>query len=195
MKYTATVLRGETLPASLAAGLLKDVAALRPEIVSLRTESIRGAARSSAARSAMVDLVTALSLARVCGVVQGSHAGVGFHRPRRAPIESAGNMPMLARRWSSFEKIPRSRAASMPCGIGCIRPPAIVLLRDPGQRVMIASQRPRAPHEFELARGPNRAITISLLMSMLTQAYRPLKNSGVRSEFARLPEKDRPATF
>jgi hypothetical protein len=69
MKYTATVLRGETLPASLAAGLLKDVAALRPEIVSLRTESIRGAARSSAARSAMVDLVTALSLARVCGVV------------------------------------------------------------------------------------------------------------------------------
>lgn len=64
MNYTETVSRGETLPASLAAGLLKDVAALRPEIASLSSESSTGAARSSAARSAMVDLVTALSLAR-----------------------------------------------------------------------------------------------------------------------------------
>lgn len=75
MNYTEAVRRGETLPASLAAGLLKDVAALRPEIASLSTESSSGAARISAARSAMVDLVTALSLARALAALSRAATG------------------------------------------------------------------------------------------------------------------------
>ncbi|WP_027555445.1 FUSC family protein [Bradyrhizobium sp. Cp5.3] len=56
--------RGEASSSSVAAGLLRDIAALRPEIASLTTESSDGPARTAAARSAMVDLVTVLSLAR-----------------------------------------------------------------------------------------------------------------------------------
>lgn len=48
-----------------AAGLLHDIAALRPEIASLVTESSIGTARTAAARSALVDLVSAFSLGRM----------------------------------------------------------------------------------------------------------------------------------
>jgi uncharacterized membrane protein YccC len=64
MSYAATVLRGETTSVSMTASMLRDVTALRPEIASLRTESSSGTARSAAARSAMVDLLTTLFLAR-----------------------------------------------------------------------------------------------------------------------------------
>lgn len=64
LSYAETALRGEAASATMTASILRDVTALRPEIASLRTESSSGAARSAAARSAMVDLVTALFLAR-----------------------------------------------------------------------------------------------------------------------------------
>ncbi|MGY4370443.1 putative membrane protein YccC [Bradyrhizobium sp. LB1.3] len=57
--------RGEASYAPIAAGLLHDIAALRPEIASLATESSNGSARTAAARSVLVDLVSALSLARM----------------------------------------------------------------------------------------------------------------------------------
>ncbi|QOZ68127.1 FUSC family protein [Bradyrhizobium arachidis] len=51
--------------ATAAASLLHDIAALRPEIASLVTESSTGTPRTEAARSALVDLVSALSLGRM----------------------------------------------------------------------------------------------------------------------------------
>jgi uncharacterized membrane protein YccC len=57
--------RGEASSTPIAAGLLHDIAALHPEIASLTTESSSGPARTAAARSALVDLVSALSLARM----------------------------------------------------------------------------------------------------------------------------------
>lgn len=57
--------RGKTPSAAVAAGLLHDIAAVRPEIASLTTESSIGAARTAAARSALVDLVSTFSLGRM----------------------------------------------------------------------------------------------------------------------------------
>lgn len=51
--------------APAAASLLHDIAALHPEIASLVTESSIGTARTEAARSALVDLVSALSFGRM----------------------------------------------------------------------------------------------------------------------------------
>jgi hypothetical protein len=50
--------------ALISASLLRDIAALHPEIASLVTESSSGAGRTAAARSAMVEMVGELSLAR-----------------------------------------------------------------------------------------------------------------------------------
>ena len=58
------VMSGEATSASATAGLLRNIAAVHPEIASLATESNSGNARRIAARTAMVDLVTALFLAR-----------------------------------------------------------------------------------------------------------------------------------
>lgn len=74
MSYAETVLRGEAAPESMTPTMLRDVTGLRPEIASLRTESSSGAARSTAARSAMVDLVTALFLARALAALSAAMA-------------------------------------------------------------------------------------------------------------------------
>ncbi len=63
------VVRGEAASAAAAGDLLRDIAALRPEIASLATESSSGRARSAAARTAMVDLVGELFLARALGAL------------------------------------------------------------------------------------------------------------------------------
>ena len=55
MDHVEGVVRGEAASAAAAGGLLRDIAALRPEIASLATESSSGRARSAAARTAMVD--------------------------------------------------------------------------------------------------------------------------------------------
>jgi uncharacterized membrane protein YccC len=62
--YAQRTLRGETLPAITAAGLLRDIVALRPEIASLAGELSDGPARSAAARNVMVGLVAELFAAR-----------------------------------------------------------------------------------------------------------------------------------
>jgi uncharacterized membrane protein YccC len=58
------VMSGEATSARATARLLRSIAAMRPEIASLATESNSGNARRIAARTALVDLVTVLSLAR-----------------------------------------------------------------------------------------------------------------------------------
>ena len=57
--------RGEAPSAAVAAGLLRDIAAVRPEVASLTTESRIGTARAAAARSALVDLVSVFSFGRM----------------------------------------------------------------------------------------------------------------------------------
>ena len=62
--YVQCVLHGEAMPGMTAAGLLREIVALRPEIGSLAAELSSGPARSAAARSAMVGLVAELFAAR-----------------------------------------------------------------------------------------------------------------------------------
>ncbi|KRR22581.1 FUSC family protein [Bradyrhizobium retamae] len=63
-EFAQGVLRCEDASETAAANMLSDIAALHPEIASLTIESISGTARTAAARSAMVDLVGELTLAR-----------------------------------------------------------------------------------------------------------------------------------
>ena len=63
--YAKTIFQSEADDTAAAAGLLRDVAALRPELTSLASESSSGAVRSAAARSTAVALVAAVSAARV----------------------------------------------------------------------------------------------------------------------------------
>jgi uncharacterized membrane protein YccC len=63
--YAKVVLRDEATDAATAAGLLRDIAALRPELASPATESASGPARSAAARSTAVALVAEVHAARV----------------------------------------------------------------------------------------------------------------------------------
>jgi len=67
--YAKPVPRDEATDAATAAGLLRDIAALRPEITSLATESASGSIRSAAARSTAVALVAAVHAARVLNAV------------------------------------------------------------------------------------------------------------------------------
>jgi uncharacterized membrane protein YccC len=61
-----------------AAGLLRDIAALRPEIASLATESASGSIRSAAARSTAVALVAAVHAARALkAVVAATNPAMG----------------------------------------------------------------------------------------------------------------------
>jgi uncharacterized membrane protein YccC len=62
--YAKAVFQSATSDAAAAAGLLRDVAALHPDLTSLASESSSGAVRSAAARSTAVALVAAVSAAR-----------------------------------------------------------------------------------------------------------------------------------
>lgn len=62
--YAERSVGGETLPATTAAGLLRELTLLRPDITGLATESSAGPARSAAARAAMVNLVAMFATAR-----------------------------------------------------------------------------------------------------------------------------------
>ena len=74
MDYLQHGASGEAAAGATAAALLRDIVSLRPEVASLVTESSNGAARSAAARSAMVDLVSELHLARALAALP-VHAG------------------------------------------------------------------------------------------------------------------------
>ncbi|MCP3368000.1 FUSC family protein [Bradyrhizobium cajani] len=76
-EFAQAALRGEASSTTSAADMLRDIAALHPEIASLTTESSIGAARTAAARSAMVDLVGELSLARALAAVPAASATAG----------------------------------------------------------------------------------------------------------------------
>lgn len=73
-EFAQDAVRGEASSATAAADMLRDIAALHPEIASLATESISGPARTAAARSAMVELVSELTLARTLAALPSAFA-------------------------------------------------------------------------------------------------------------------------
>jgi uncharacterized membrane protein YccC len=96
--------RGETPSAAVAAGLLHDIAAVRPEIASLTTESSIGTARTAAARSALVDLVSAFSLGRM----------LAAHPAESALAPDAAGLMTMSRSWLRTE-ISRKNAQVRSC--------------------------------------------------------------------------------
>ena len=64
VSYAQRAIRGIAAPAPMAAGLLRDIVALRPQIASLAAELNNGPVRSAAARNAMAGLVAAMFAAR-----------------------------------------------------------------------------------------------------------------------------------
>ena len=67
--YAKAIIRDEAIDSATAAGLLRDIAALRAEVASLATESASGSIRSAAARSTAVALVAELHAARALDVL------------------------------------------------------------------------------------------------------------------------------
>jgi hypothetical protein len=72
--YAKALLRDATADLTTAAGLLGDIATLRPEIASLGMESASGSIRSAAARSTAVALVAQVHAVRVLSAVVASTA-------------------------------------------------------------------------------------------------------------------------
>jgi uncharacterized membrane protein YccC len=72
-----------------AAGLLRDIAALHPEMASLATESASGSARSAAARSAAVALVAEVYAARAMNALRAT-ADPAFREMMAATLEGSG---------------------------------------------------------------------------------------------------------
>jgi len=76
--YGKPIPSDEATDAATAAGLLRDIVALRPEITSLATESASGSVRSAAARGAAVALVASVHAARALkAVVAATNPAMG----------------------------------------------------------------------------------------------------------------------
>ena len=87
-RYAEGMMRGEAAASSPPASLLRDIAALRPEVASLVTESSSGHARSAAARTAMVELVSRLFLVRAMAALSAA----AVTHPSRQDDGSSGLM-------------------------------------------------------------------------------------------------------
>ncbi|QOZ10495.1 FUSC family protein [Bradyrhizobium sp. CCBAU 51765] len=83
-----------------AASLLHDIAAIRPEIASLTTESSIGTARTAAARSALVDLVSVLSLGRMLAALPVTSAPA---QSANGPGQKAAGLTAISRSWLRSE--------------------------------------------------------------------------------------------
>lgn len=86
--------------ASAAASLLHDIAAIRPEIASLTTESSVGTARTAAARSALVDLVSVLSLGRMLAALPVTSAPA---QSADDPGQKVARLTAISRSWLRSE--------------------------------------------------------------------------------------------
>jgi uncharacterized membrane protein YccC len=89
-EYAKLLLRGEAADAAMAAGLLRDIAALRPEMASLSPEASGGFARSAAARSAAVALVAEVYAARALNALPSTDQGL---RELAAKLDGSSPLP------------------------------------------------------------------------------------------------------
>ncbi|MBV8321542.1 MAG: FUSC family protein, partial [Hyphomicrobiales bacterium] len=94
--YAKPVLRDEAVDAATAAGLLRDIAALRPDMASLGAESASGSARSAAARSAAVALVAQVYVARALNALLAAADPASRERMAAALDPSGDRSPASA---------------------------------------------------------------------------------------------------
>ena len=168
MDFAQDIAAGEVSSAPIAAGMLHDIAALRPEIASLAAESSSGAARSAAARSAMVDLVSVLFLTRAFAALPATST---TGRPADRDIGASGLIKMC-RVWLRSEIIrkntdARSSLDALRAGTDPIRQWRAPLYRS---RRIAAESGVRAAIYFALAAiffvmagWPNTEICLSLV--------------------------------
>lgn len=101
--YAERSVGGETLPATMAAGLLRELTLLRPDITGLAAESSAGPARSAAARAAMVNLVAMFATTRA---LEGAAAG--------SPCASTLTDELLCKHTEVHENLAALRAGERP---------------------------------------------------------------------------------
>ncbi|MBV9289890.1 MAG: FUSC family protein, partial [Hyphomicrobiales bacterium] len=89
-------LRDEAVDAATAAGLLRDIAALRPDMASLGAESASGSARSAAARSAAVALVAQVYVTRALNALLAAADPASRERMAAALDPSGDRSPASA---------------------------------------------------------------------------------------------------
>jgi uncharacterized membrane protein YccC len=90
--YAKPVPRDKAVDAATAAGLLRDIAALRPDMASLGAEPASGSARSAAARSAAVALVAEVYAARALNALPATGDPVLRER-LLASLDPSGDLP------------------------------------------------------------------------------------------------------
>jgi hypothetical protein len=116
MDHADAAIRGEMASAATAAAMLRDIAAVRPEIASLSTESNNGAARSAAARTAIVDLVSVVSLTRLLALLP---AGTAPLLRSTDSNDGPSTLPALCRRWLGEEL--RRKSADIQASLDALR--------------------------------------------------------------------------
>ena len=92
--------RGRAPSAPVSASMLHDIAALRPDIASLAAESSVGTTRAAAARSALVDLVSAFSLGRMLAALSATSAPA---QNADDPDQDAAGLIAISRSWLRIE--------------------------------------------------------------------------------------------
>ena len=92
--------RGRAPSAPGSASMLHDIAALRPDIASLAAESSVGTTRAAAARSALVDLVSAFSLGRMLAALSATSAPA---QNADDPDQDAAGLIAISRSWLRTE--------------------------------------------------------------------------------------------
>lgn len=114
LTYGRGAVRGQAMPAAAAAGLLRDIAALRADIAALTTESSSGGARAASARSAIVELVVTFSSLRALATLSSADLAGGA-RPSLAMLSGGARKPdgdllAMTRHWL-MAGVERSAAA------------------------------------------------------------------------------------
>lgn len=180
--YANRVLPDEASDAATAAGLLRDIAALRPEMTSLASESASGSIRSAAACSTAVALVAEVYAARTLNALPATDPGAP--PPLSAPLASrgflqrdaevreglaalnAGTRPRLAWRTPLYRSQPIAAAAGIRAA-ACLALPAAF---------------------FVLAGWPAAAASLSLVVIVIgLGATTPNPNGLTRTAFIAAP--------
>jgi uncharacterized membrane protein YccC len=114
--YAKPVLRDEAADAAMAVGLLRDIAALRPDMASLAPESASGSIRSAAARSTAVALVAQVYAARALNALPAA-ANPAFRGGMATALDPSGDSSSASAAAGREEADPGKRSLlSAPLG-------------------------------------------------------------------------------
>jgi len=178
--YAKAVLRDEATDAETAAGLLRDIAALHPELASLATESASGPARSAAARSTAVALVAEVHAARALNALPVA-ANPAVRALMVSVLDRASDEPppITPVSWHHDTGAPDSSSASLDWALG-------ELLRRDGEvrdglAALQSGARPRQawrtplhrPHAIAAAAGFRAVIYLALASAVYVLAGWP----------------------